>query len=286
MVRAQAIVLVLTFLSGCATTPRIVVGSKNFTESVLLGEIVSQHIEHRLGVKVDRKLNLGGTLLAHEAMKSGSIDIYPEYTGTALTTVLKHAPANDPAAVIDKVRSEYRAQWRIDWCPPLGFNNTFAMVVRREAGVTSLSEAANTGKSWRIGAGYEFVTRPDGLPGLLKIYPLKTDGSPVTMDLGLLYSALQNGKVDMVAANSTDGMLSVLPVTPLTDDKHYFPPYECSVLVREDALTKYAGLRQGLNQLSGKFTDDIMRKLNYAVDGEHRSVRDVAAEALSSIKLD
>ena len=252
----------------------------------MLGEIVSQHIEHRLGVKVDRKLNLGGTLLAHEAMKSGSIDIYPEYTGTALTTVLKHAPANDPAAVIDKVRSEYRAQWRIDWCPPLGFNNTFAMVVRREAGVTSLSEAANTGKSWRIGAGYEFVTRPDGLPGLLKIYPLKTDGSPVTMDLGLLYSALQNGKVDMVAANSTDGMLSVLPVTPLTDDKHYFPPYECSVLVREDALTKYAGLRQGLNQLSGKFTDDIMRKLNYAVDGEHRSVRDVAAGALSSIKLD
>jgi osmoprotectant transport system substrate-binding protein len=286
LVRAQVIVLVLGFLSGCATTPRITVGSKNFTESVLLGEIASQHIERKLGIQVDRKLNLGGTLLAHEAIKTGAIDIYPEYTGTALTAVLKQAPTNDPAAVFDKVRSEYRKQWSIDWCPPLGFNNTFAMVINKQLGITSLSEAANSARFWRVGAGYEFLTRPDGLPGLLKTYPLKIEGSPLTMDLGLLYSALQNGKVDMVAANSTDGMISVLPVIPLRDDKRYFPPYQCSVLVREDALRKYAGLRQVLDQLSGRFSDETMRKLNYAVDGEHRSVREVAAEALSSLKLD
>jgi glycine betaine/choline ABC-type transport system substrate-binding protein len=285
LVRAEAIVLVLVVLSGCSTSPRIVVGSKNFTEQVLLGEIVSQHIERKLDIQVDRKLNLGGTLLAHEAIKSGAIDIYPEYTGTALTAVLKHPPATDPATVFEDVRSEYRRQWHIDWLSPLGFNNTFAMVVPKQAKVSSLTEAAASGKSWRVGAGYEFLTRQDGLPGLLKTYPLKMEGSPVTMDLGLLYSALQNGKVDMVAANSTDGMLSVLPVTPLTDDKRYFPPYQCSVLVREDTLAKHAGLKGALEQLSGKFTDETMRKLNYAVDGEHRSVRDVAAEALNSLKL-
>ena len=286
MVRAQAIVLVLTVLSGCSTSPRVVVGSKNFTESVLLGEILSQHIERKLGMEVDRKLNLGGTLLAHEAIKSGAIDIYPEYTGTALTAVLKRPPARDPAAVFEEIRSAYREQWRIEWLHPLGFNNTFAMVVRRQAGVSSLSEAAAGGKSWRLGAGYEFLTRPDGLPGLLQTYPLKMEGSPITMDLGLLYSALENGKVDMVAANSTDGLLSVLPVTPLTDDKRYFPPYECAVLVRQDTLAKHTGLRQALEQLSGKFTDEAMRRLNYAVDGKHRSVRDVASEALKSFDLD
>jgi glycine betaine/choline ABC-type transport system substrate-binding protein len=263
-----------------------VVGSKNFTESVLLGEIVSQHIERKLGIEVDRKLNLGGTLLAHEAIKSGSIDIYPEYTGTALTAVLKRPPARDPAAVFEEIRKAYEQQWGIEWLRPLGFNNTFAMVVRKQAGVSSLSEAAAGGKSWRLGVGYEFLTRPDGLPGLLQTYPLKIEGSPVTMDLGLLYSALEKSKVDMVAANSTDGLLSVLPVVPLIDDKRYFPPYECAVLVRQDTLSKYGGLRQALEQLSGKFTDETMRKLNYSVDGEHRSVRDVAAETLKSLRLD
>jgi glycine betaine/choline ABC-type transport system substrate-binding protein len=286
LVRAQAFVLVLTVLSGCSKSPRVTVGSKNFTESVLLGEIVSQHIERKLGIEVDRKLNLGGTLLAHEAIRSGAIDVYPEYTGTALTAVLKQPPATGPAAVFENVRSEYRKRWRVEWMRPLGFNNTFAMVVRKQTGVMSLSDAAKSGTSWRLGAGYEFLTRPDGLPGLLKTYSLQIEGSPVTMDLGLLYSALQSGKVDMVAANSTDGLLSVLPVTALVDDKHYFPPYECSVLIREDTLARHVSLRQALEELSGKFNDETMRKLNYAVDGEHRSVRDVAAGVLTSLHLD
>ena len=249
----------------------------------LLGEIVSQHIEHKLGVQVDRKLNLGGTLLAHEAMKSGSIDIYPEYTGTALTAVLKQSPMTDAKAVLERVRAEYQRQWNLTWLPPLGFENTFAMVVRKDANVQTLSEAANSAKPWRLGAGYEFLKRPDGLEGLLRTYPLRLQGSPLAMDLGLLYSALQSGKVDMAAANSTDGLLSVLPVIALADDKTYFPPYECAVIVREDTLAKYEGLRQTLESLSGKIDAAMMRKLNHAVDGEHRSVKDVAAEALKAI---
>ena len=283
MVRAQAIILVLVFLSACSNRPRITVGSKNFTEQVLLGEIIAQHIEQKMGISVDRKLNLGGTLLAHEALKSGSIDLYPEYTGTALTAVLKQSPTTDAKAVLERVRAEYQRQWNLTWLPPLGFENTFAMVVRKDANVQTLSEAANSAKPWRLGAGYEFLKRPDGLEGLLRTYPLRLEGSPLAMDLGLLYSALQSGKVDMAAANSTDGLLSVLPVIALADDKTYFPPYECGVIVRDDTLSKHEGLRQTLQSLSGKIDAARMRKLNHAVDGERRSVKDVAAEALKAI---
>jgi glycine betaine/choline ABC-type transport system substrate-binding protein len=277
MVRAQAVVLVLALLGGCSGEKKIVVGSKNFTEQVLLGEIIAQHLERRLGTTVERKLNLGGTLLAHEAIKSGSIDVYPEYTGTAITAVLKQNPSSDAKAVFERVRQEYANNWGLTWLPAFGFNNTFAMVVRKDVRANSLSEAASE-KSWRLGVGYEFQQRPDGLDGLLKTYPLKVSGAPVNMDLGLLYSALQSGKVDMVAANSTDGLLSVLPVKVLADDKHYFPPYECAILLRNER-----NLATILAELSGKFDDVTMRKLNYAVDGQHRSVREVAAEALSKI---
>jgi glycine betaine/choline ABC-type transport system substrate-binding protein len=259
------------------------VGSKNFTEQVLLGEIVAQHIEHSVGVEVDRKLNLGGTLLAHEATKAGSIDIYPEYTGTALTAVLKQSPSTKADDVFKTVQAEYQKQWGLTWLPPLGFENTFAMVVRNDAGIRSLSEAVKSSKPWRLGVGYEFLKRPDGLEGMLRTYPLRIEGAPIAMDLGLLYSALQSGKVDMAAANSTDGLLSVLPVIALADDKNYFPPYQCSLIVREDTLTRHSGLRKALEALSGKFDASLMRKLNYAIDGEHRSVKDVAAEALKTV---
>jgi osmoprotectant transport system substrate-binding protein len=283
LVRAQAVILVLILFSGCSGKQKIIVGSKNLTEQVLLGEIIAQHIENKLGATVDRKLNLGGTLLAHEAIKSGSIDVYPEYTGTALTTVLKQTPRSNASAVFDQVRTDYAAQWGLRWLPPLGFNNTFAMVVSNDVKSASLSEAVNE-KLWRLGVGYEFQQRPDGLAGLLKTYPLRLRDAPVNMDLGLLYSALQSGKVDMVAANSTDGLLSVLRVKVLADDKGYFPPYECSIVMRDAASAKNASLAPVLQQLSGKFDNVTMRKLNYAVDGQHRSVREVAAEALRQIQ--
>jgi len=273
----------ILLLAACARAPTIVVGSKDFTEQVLLGEILAQQIEKRVGVRVDRKLHLGGTLLAHEALVQGSIDLYPEYTGTALTAILKRPPAGGRAAVLEAVRAAYRRQWRLAWLTPLGFTDTFAMMVRgetaRAARLVTISDAARA-RPWRLGAGYEFRQRPDGLDGLLKTYGLRTQGDPLSMDLGLLYSALQGRQVDMIAANSTDGMASVLDVAILRDDRHYFPPYECAVVAREDTLARFPKLRPALEQLSGGLTDEAMRKLNYQVDGRHQPAAEVAAEFL------
>jgi glycine betaine/choline ABC-type transport system substrate-binding protein len=268
-------------LASCAPRNAIVVGSKNFTEQVLLGEILAQQIERKLGTPVIRKLDLGGTLLAHEALAAGSIDLYPEYTGTALTAVLKQPPQSDPQAVLQSVRDAYQRQWQLAWLAPLGFNNTFAMIVRRDEKVKSLSEAARA-RPWHMGVGYEFQQRPDGLDGLLKTYNLRLNGDLVTMDLGLLYSALQSRKVDMIAANSTDGLISVLDVAVLEDDRRYFPPYQCAVVAREATLARYPKLRGILEQLSGRLSDAEMRRLNYQVDGKHRAVAEVAAEWLRS----
>jgi glycine betaine/choline ABC-type transport system substrate-binding protein len=270
-------------LAGCSARPRIVVGSKNFTEQVLLGEILAQHIERRLEVEVVRKLNLGGTLLAHEALKSGSIDLYPEYTGTALTAVLKRPASGDAEAVLESVREGYR-QWRLTWLDPLGFNNTFAIVVRSDAArrhkLETLSDAARRPEPWTLGVGYEFVARPDGLDGLVKTYDLRLAGAPVTMDLGLLYSALENRKIEMAAASATDGLLARAEFTVLEDDRHYFPPYYCAVVVRDDVLDRHADLRRVLEELSGKFSEEEMRRMNAAVDLEKRPVREVAKRFL------
>jgi len=278
--------LIALLLASCRSQPAApVVGSKNFTESALLGELIAQHIERRLGLKVERKLNLGGTLLAHQALTSGAIDLYPEYTGTALTAVLKRPPEKDPGAVLQVVREAYRSQWRLDWLRPLGFNNTFAMIVRgetaRRSRLATLSEAASA-QAWKLGVGYEFVQRPDGLQGLLHTYNLRTAGDPISMDLGLLYAALKTKRVDLIAASSTDGLISVLDVTVLADDRHYFPPYECAVIVREDSLSKYPRLREVLEELSGVLPDPVMRKLNFGVDGEHRPPAQVASRFLDS----
>jgi glycine betaine/choline ABC-type transport system substrate-binding protein len=283
------IVGVLLLLAACGGKHPITVGSKNFTEQVVLGEIVAQHLEHRLVEKIDRKLNLGGTLLAHEALIKGSIDVYPEYTGTALTDILKLAPSADAAAVLETVRGAYRRQWNLEWLEPLGFNNTFAMAIRgadaRARQVRTLSDAVRYQPGWMLGVGYEFLQRPDGLPGLLKTYPLHLRRPPISMDLGLLYQALGQNKVDMVAGSETDGLLSVMDVLVLEDDRHYFPPYQAALVTREATLSGDPHVRKALGELSGKFTDTVMRKLNYAVDGAHQPVREVAAKFLRDAGL-
>ncbi len=279
----------LAVFAGCDGKPPIVVASKNFTEQVILGEIVAQHLENRLNTPVDRRLNLGGTLLAHQALINGDIDLYPEYTGTALTAILKLAPLSDPAAVLRKVRHEYRSRWGIEWLEPFGFNDTFAIVIRgeeaRRNGTKTISDAAKRSGGWKLGMGYEFQQRPDGLNGLMKTYGLPLDGSVKTMDLGLLYRALEQNEVNMVAANSTDGLLSVLDVTVLEDNKGYFPPYHAVLAVRSEVLQSVPGLKGALDELSGKFSDRSMRELNYQVDGEHRSVAEVAHTFLKKNKL-
>jgi glycine betaine/choline ABC-type transport system substrate-binding protein len=275
--------------AGCTRDRPIVVGSKNFTEQVILGEIVAQHLEHRLGTAVARKLNLGGTLLAHQALVQGDIDVYPEYTGTALTAILKLPPPADPAAVAATVRAEYQSRFHIQLLPPLGFNNTFAMVIRGEDArrnrLATLSEAAGYPSGWTLGVGYEFQQRPDGLDGLLKAYGLRLNGSVKTMDLGLLYKALEEKQVGMVAANATDGLLSKLDVVVLLDDKAYFLPYQAVLAVRAEALQASPPLGRALEELSGKFSNDVMRKLNYQIDGEHRPIREVARAFLQDSRL-
>ena len=284
LVPCLIIASLLGWSAGCGDERPITVGSKNFTEQVILGEIVAQHLEHRLGRRVIRKLNLGGTLLAHQALVRGDIDVYPEYTGTALAAVLKLPPAREPAASLDSVRKEYDRRFGIRWLEPLGFNNTFAMVIRGEDArthhITTLSEAAGYRAGWVLGAGYEFQQREDGLGGLLTTYRLPVKGSPKTMDLGLLYQALEQRQVDMVAANATDGRLSAADVLVLRDDKEYFPPYDCVLAVRTEILADRPAVQQALAELAGRFSDVGMRRLNYQIDGEHRPVQEVAREFL------
>ncbi len=277
----RALILCALLTAACSHEPRVRVGSKNFSEQLVLGEIVAQHLENRLHGHVSRRLDLGGTLLAQQAIESGEIDVFPEYTGTALTAVLKQKPINDAARVLAAVRAGYR-QWNLEWLDPLGFENTFAMAVRNEStSAADLSHAAAE-RSWRLGAGYEFIRREDGLPGLTRTYGLRLSGTPKTMDLGLLYQALSKRQVDMVAGNSTDGMLSVLPVKVLRDDRHYFPPYECALVVREAAEKEFPALREALAELSGKISSDTMRRLNYELDGKHRPAREIAKDFLRS----
>src|ERR1700736_5730505 len=218
--------VMLCFSIACAP-PRsnhIVIGAKNFTEQVVLGELLAQHIEHATGQQVERRFYLAGSYICHQALLAGRIDAYVEYTGTALTAILKQPVDRDPERVLATVRNLYESRYQVTAGPALGFENTFAMVIRgddaRRLNLATLSQAARYSPQWKLGVGYEFEQRPDGLPGLSAAYGLKFNGAPRTMDLGLLYRALQAHQVDMIAANSTDGPIAALGLTVLEDDKH------------------------------------------------------------------
>jgi osmoprotectant transport system substrate-binding protein len=272
------------FLASCSP-PRPdhpIVGAKNFTEQVVLGELLAQEIEAKSGLKVERRFYLAGSYICQQALVSGRIDAYAEYTGTALTAILKQPVDRDPARVLETVRSLYESRYHITAGPPLGFENTFAMVIRgddaRQLHLTTLSQAAKFTPNWRLGVGYEFEQRPDGLPGLSAAYGLKFAAPPRTMDLGLLYRALNAHQVDMIAANSTDGPIQAFGLTALEDDRRYFPPYQAVPLVRDEALRRWPQIRDALNALAGKITADDMRAMNEAVDGEHRDPAEVVRE--------
>jgi osmoprotectant transport system substrate-binding protein len=271
-------------LAGCAPARenRIVIGSKNFTEQVLLAELVAQHLEARTGLEVDRRFYLGGTYICHQAVLAGRIDLYVEYTGTALTAILKQPPQGTRAEVFARVKSSYSERFGLEVAEPLGFNNTFAVVVRgddaRRLGLRTLSDAARSAPQWRAGFGYEFMERPDGFAGLAKTYGLKFAAAPRIMDLGLLYRALLEKQVDLVAGNATDGLIAALDLVVLADDRNYFPPYEAVPVVRRETLAKFPALRAALAELAGRISDDEMRRMNYAVDGERRDAKDVVRE--------
>ncbi len=266
------------------------IGSKNFTEQVVLGEMLAQYLEAKTGLHVERRFFLAGTYISHQALLAGRIDAYVEYTGTALTAVLKLPIENDPGKVYDKVKREYASRYDVEVMDPLGFNNTFAMVIRgetaRRLNIHKLSEAAPYAPEWRPGSGYEFMERPDGYQGLVRTYHLAFGQPPRIMDLGLLYRALLEKQVDIVAGNSTDGLIAARDLAILEDDKHYFPPYQAVPLVRGETLRRHPVVREALNQLGGKISDEEMRRLNYAVDGEHRDVGEVVREFLRAKHLD
>jgi osmoprotectant transport system substrate-binding protein len=271
-------------LCGC-TPPRPnhpVIGAKNFTEQTVLGELLAQEIEAKSTLKVERRFYLAGSYICQQALISGRIDGYVEYTGTALTAVLKQPVDRDPTAVLNTVRQLYASRYNIVVAPPLGFENTFAMVIRGEDARTlhlsTLSQAAPYTPQWRLGVGYEFEQRPDGLPGLSQAYGLKFSAPPRTMDLGLLYRALNAHQVDMIAANSTDGPIQAFGLTALEDDKHYFPPYQAVPLVRKDSLERWPQIQTALNALEGKITANDMRAMNEAIDGEHLDPAEVVRE--------
>ena len=260
---------------GCTGGDRIVVGSKNFTEQRILGELLAQTVES-LGLPVERRLDLGGTFVCDAAIRAGQIDMYVEYTGTALTAILKEPPGGTPAEVLARVRKAYEPAGLV-WTAPLGFDNTFALVIRSEPGVRTISDIVPRAKSWRAGFGYEFMERADGYPGLARTYGLEFKETRI-MDLGLLYRALVENKVDIVAGNATDGLIEHLKLTVLSDDRHYFPPYEGAPVVRQVIVSRYPAVAAALERLGSKLPAETMRRLNYAVDGEHRDPADVVRE--------
>src|SRR6202046_1645532 len=271
---------------GALRHDEIVVGSKNFSEQALLGEIVAQQLEARTHREVTRRFYLAGSYICQQALLAGRMDLYVEYTGTALTAILHDPLQADPAAVYERVRSEYQRRFGLDVLPSLGFNNTFAIVIRgedaRRLHLSTLTEAAQYTTQWQPGFGYEFMERPDGYEGLVRTYGLRFASKPRILDLGLLYRALLDKQVDLVAGNSTDGLLSARDLAILEDDKHYFPPYEAVPIVRNDTLERYPDVRDAIAQLAGKISDEEMRKMNYAVAGQGRDVTDVAHEFLQS----
>ena len=276
--------------AGCRSSHRdMVVGSKNFTEQLVLGEIFAQMLEHYCQAPVDRRFYLAGTYVCQQAILAGRIDVYPEYTGTALAAVLKQKASGDAAQVYEEVRRRYQQKFDLDVMAPLGFNNSFAMVMRgddaRRLGLTRLSQLAPEAPRMRLGVGYEFLERQDGYQGLVRSYDLKFEEAPRVMDLGLLYRALESRSVDIVAGSNTDGLIRALRLIVLDDDRHYFPPYDAVLIARPDLFQRFPRARSAFERLAGRITADDMRALNYAVDGEKRDAAAVAVEFLQHRNL-
>ncbi|MDT5157665.1 MAG: osmoprotectant transport system substrate-binding protein opuBD [Acidobacteriota bacterium] len=258
----------------------LTIGSKDFTESVILAEIFAQTLEAR-GLRVERRYELGGNL-THDSLVAGKIDAYPEYTGTSLMAILKHPPATDARAVYEQVKGEYAARFDVEVGPPLGFEDTFAILVRaddaRRLNLKTISDVLPQAPKWRAGFGQDFMSRADGYEGFARAYGLQFAARPREMDLSLSYRALADGQVDIIAGNSTDGMISTLGLTQLEDDRHYFPPYEAVILARRDTLERLPQAREVLQRLAGSISTEEMRRLNYEVDGHKRAAADVVRE--------
>ena len=282
------LIAVALLLPSCSPSrfDRIVIGSKNFTESLLLGEIMAQMIRARTSLKVDRRFYLAGTYICQQAILAGRIDVYPEYTGTALTAILKQDASAQKEDVYKRVKNEYERRFGLTLGPAFGFNDTFAMEIRgedaRRLNIKTLSQATAFAPQWRAGFGYEFMERPDGYRGLAATYGLHFAEQPRIMDLGLLVRALKDHQIDLAGGNTTDGLIPALDLFVLADDRHYFPPYEAVPVIRRQTLEQHPEIAQVLAELGGKISDEEMQNLNYAVEGQHRDATEVVHEFLRS----
>jgi osmoprotectant transport system substrate-binding protein len=282
--------LALAACSGCIRRERqLTIGSKNFTEQLILGEVLKQYLESVCRMPVEGRFYLAGTYICQQALLAGRIDTYVEYTGTALAAILKERVSGDASTVYEHVNDEYKRRFGLDVMPPLGFNNSFAMVMRgdeaRRLGLKMLSQLAPFASQMRLGVGYEFLERQDGYQGLVRTYDLHFAEAPRVMDLGLLYRALQNRSVDIVAGNNTDGLIAALGLVVLEDDKHYFPPYDAVPIVRPALFDMCPDAAGAFARLGGRISADEMRAMNYAVDGQKKDARDVAGEFLKTHQL-
>jgi len=283
--RRLSAALGLVAAAACSRGDRIVVGSKNFTESDLLGELVAQQIARRTGLAVERRFHLGGTFVCHQAITAGQIEVYVEYMGTAYTAVLKRPPIADRDSVYRAVARDYAQRFGLAWGQPFGFDNTFAITVRRRDaqryGLTRISDLTRLAPRWKAGFGYEFLERADGFKGLAATYGLRFAAPPTAMDLGLTYRALADGKVDVIAGNSTDGQVQALDLVVLEDDRHYFPPYQAAAVIRQTVVKRHPEIAAALAQLAGRIPDAEMRRLNALADVEHRDITLLAREWLA-----
>jgi len=268
--------------AGKSGTVRI--GSKNFTEQLILGEMMARMIEEKTDLSVERSFNLGGTMICHEALLSGEIDVYPEYTGTGLLAILKSkSPRSDPEKAYDVVSREYTRRFGLLWLGEFGFNNTYALAVLAEDakanGWKRISDLKPVSDTLSAGFTSEFAERPDGYPGLREAYGF-TFGKVFDMDPSLMYSALEKGEVDVITAFSTDGRIPAYGLTVLEDDRGFFPPYYAAPVIRKDTLDAHPEILDALEPLEGLIGQEAMQSLNYKVDEEKRPVAEVVEEFL------
>lgn len=286
MERRSFLAALALLLSGCMPSRSgIAVGSKNFTEQLVLGELLAQYLGRATPLPIDKRFYLAGSYICHQALLAGRIDMYVEYTGTALVAILKEKPNSDHTAVFNTVQDLYSRRFGLEVLPSLGFDNTFAMVMRggdaRRLRLKTLSDAAAVSAQLRLGVGYEFIERPDGYKGLASKYGFKFAEAPRVMDLGLLYRALQNNQVDIVAGSNTDGLIAALDLVVLEDDQRYFPPYDAVPIVRRETLQRHPEIAGALQRLSGRISAEDMRRMNYAVDGEKKDAAEVIKDFLA-----
>jgi osmoprotectant transport system substrate-binding protein len=289
LTRREFVVAGAAALAGCTRTGNsVTIGSKNFTEQLVLGELLAQQVERKTALSIDRRFYLAGSYICHQALLAGRIDAYVEYTGTALTAILKQPPQSDPQQVFNFVRDQYRRRFNLDVLPSLGFDNSFAIVTRGDDAARlklhTISDLTRVAPTMRLGVGYEFLERPDGFPGLARTYSLQFKEAPRVMDLGLLYRAIQTRQVDVIAGSNTDGLIAALGLAVLEDDRHYFPPYEAVPILRAQTAERHPEIASAVRDLAGHISADQMRRMNYAVDGQHRDAAEVMKEFLANFE--